>query len=69
MGWLHRSSSEKLYMQVKAAQGGGTKELILKEKDMDSVENIIKIGIKLFEATDYRDVLKKSEVKLANYFL
>ena len=48
VGWLHRSSKESRYKQIRTKDGGGVRDIYYKEDEDISVECILKMASKLF---------------------
>lgn len=66
VGCFHRYSKKNRYQQVKIQDGGGTKKLMLKNADMDSVDKVIQAAVKSFkpESDKLQRLTNSSEIRL-----
>ena len=68
-GWLHRSSKESRYKQMKTKDGGGVRDIYYKEDEDITVEYLKKIASKLFfpEGVSKYGAFEDMKVELGNY--
>jgi len=69
IGWLHRTSSESRYKQIRTKDGGGVRDIYYKEDEDISVESLQMMASKLFfpQGVSKYGALEDMEIELGNY--
>lgn len=69
IGWLHRTSSESRYKQIKTKDGGGVRDMYYKEDEDISVESLQMMASKLFfpQGVSKYGALEDMKIELGNY--